>query len=86
MAARLCGIWRAGDPLTVALLLAWVALLVGVLLLVPRLLRGRALLVPRLLLAVLGVSCRVKETQFLSCVSVYTTANWPQGADKQSTH
>lgn len=40
----------------VALLLAWVSLLVGVLLLVPCLLRGRALLVPRLLLAVLGVS------------------------------
>lgn len=49
-------------PLTVALLLPGVALLVGVLLLVPRLLLGCTLLVPRLLLAVLRVSCGGKET------------------------
>lgn len=50
-------------PLTVALLLPGVALLVGVLLLVPRLLLGCTLLVPRLLLAVLRVSCGGKETR-----------------------
>lgn len=53
---------RRRLPLTVALLLPGVALLVGVLLLVPRLLLGCALLVPRLLLAVLRVSCGGKET------------------------
>lgn len=60
---------HAGQrPLTVAWLLARVALLVGVLLLVPRLLLGCALLVPRLLLAVLRVPCRVEETQGMSAV------------------
>lgn len=52
-----------GGPLTVALLLPRVALLVGVLLLGVCLLLSRALLVPRLLLAVLRVSCRGKETR-----------------------
>lgn len=69
---RAGGVCRAAPhgqcSLTVAWLLARVALLVGVLLLVPRLLLGCALLVPRLLLAVLRVPCRVEETQVMSAV------------------
>lgn len=51
------GLRREALPLTVALLLPGVGLLVGVLLLVPCLRLGCALLVPRRLLAVLRVSC-----------------------------
>lgn len=61
--AAVCGgLHREAPPLTVALLLPGVGLLVGVLLLVPCLRLGCALLVPRRLLAVLRVSCGGKET------------------------
>lgn len=64
----MCAPWgaggsRGGTPLTIALLLPWVALLVGVLLLGVGLRLGGALLVPGLLLAVLGVPCREKGTR-----------------------
>lgn len=57
---------ETGTPLTVALLLPWVALLVGILLLGVGLLLCCALLVPSLLLTVLGVSCGKKGYSLIS--------------------